>query len=305
MTTENTEIQATELSHIASSEQALALDTQSNHKIDKLDDSETNIPDQTKKIENAEKAEKEKIPNKKKEKSHKAWKKKKAIKPGRLYGSIPFEIHTADAQACFRGYHFLDHGTKEVVGLLQFGGQMSLIWDAAKNDDPYADWYLLKTYDAMIKLRHQLARALQDYQQQIQQTYGRDNLSLSPFASQKPVVQTLWFRTQYGYLGANVIADFDLLMRTVITANRVGVLLDKTHEQIKEEWGVKIIELFKLPFKWQSFNITRADVKADNESAQTAQKLLGKLPERVLNKTLRSPFAPLISSDHEQTMAIN
>ena len=234
---------------------------------------------------------KEKIPKKKGWENNQAWKKgKKAIKPGRLSGCIPFEIHTADAQLYFSGY-----GSHETAGLLKFGGQMTAIWDASEKDDPYADWYLLKVYDAMIKLRNQLAGAIQDYQQRIHETYGRDNLSLTPFASLRPVVQSLWFRTQYGYLGANVIADFDLLMRTIHTAHRAGVLLDKPHVAIREEWGRKIADLFKLPFKWQAFNITRADIEADNEAAKAAAKLLGKLPERVLNKTLRSPFAPLSS----------
>ena len=218
-------------------------------------------------------------------------KKKRFIskRPGRLSGSIPFELHTADAQQVFAGY-----STKDAVSLLQFGGRMTHLWSAAEKDDPYADWYLLKVYDGIVRLRNQLAATIQDYQAQM--TQGESNLALQPFTSEKPVVKSLWFRTQYGYLGASVIADFDKLIRTVLTANRIGVLLEKSHETIRDEWLNKIVILFKLPFKYQSFEITRADVEADNALAKRAQEVLGTLPESVLAKTLRSPFAPAIQT---------
>ena len=216
-------------------------------------------------------------------------------RPGRLFGSIPFEIHTMDAQLLFLGYV-----TKGSVGLLQFAGQMTAIWDASEKDDPYADWYLLKVYDAIIQLRNQLAQIIQDYKEKIRVTYGQTNLLFTPFVSQKPVIKNLWFRTQYGYLGAGVVGDFDELMRVVLTANRVGVLLDKTQDAIRSEWVERVISLFQLPFKWQSFTLTRADIKADNDAAKSAQKALGKVPSNVLDKTLRSPFSPYINLDSDK-----
>ncbi len=218
-------------------------------------------------------------------------KRKRSNRPGRLSGSVPFEIHTVDAQLVFAGYN-----PKNSVSLLQFGGQMTTIWDAAENDDPYADVYLLKVYDGIKQCRNQLATVIQDHQATIQAMYHRDSISLTPFASQKPVVKSLWFRTQYGYLGASVIADFDELMRTVLTAHRVGVLLEHSPEAIRDEWVNRIAALFKLPFKWQPLNITRADVEANNALAEKAQQAMGKLPEPVLTKKLRSPFSPVIKA---------
>lgn len=217
-------------------------------------------------------------------------KRKHNNRPGRLSGSLPFEIHTLDAQSLFGGYI-----RNEAVGLLQFGGLMTTIWNAAEKDDPYADWYLLKVYDELTKLRNTIASVTQDYQQKLQEAYGRTNLHLMPFASQKPVVKPLWFRTQYGYLGANLIADFDTLVRTVLTANRIGVLLDKPINDIKDEWIDKIVALFKLPARYQSFAVTRLDVVNNTDVAKKAQDVLGKLPKSVLDKQLRAPFAPYIN----------
>jgi integrating conjugative element protein (TIGR03761 family) len=210
-------------------------------------------------------------------------------RPGRLKSEVQLALHTVDAQTAFAGY-----SAKDAVSLLRFGGRMTEVWDAAAKDDPYADWMLLKVYDGLIKLRNQLAALIQDYQYQLNQSCQYSSLTLTPFLSEKPLLKSLWFRTQYGYLGANLIADFDELIRTVLTANRVGVILDKSHEVIRDKWLKQINELFKLPFKWQPFNITRADVKESNELAAKAKKALGKLPNDILTKTLRSPFSPHI-----------
>ncbi len=221
-----------------------------------------------------------------------ATKKKQHFKlerPGRLISEVQLALNTVDAQTAFSGYQ-----SKEAISLLQFAGKMTEIWNATEKDDPYADLFLLKVYDNIIKLRNQLATTIQDYQHQLDQHNKSLNLKLTPFISEKPLVKSLWFRTQYGYLAANIIADFDELMRTVLTANRVGVLLEKPHDVIREEWLNQIQLLFKLPFKWQQLNITRTDILAKNELAQKAQEQMGALPDKVLSKTLRSPFAPNI-----------
>jgi len=212
---------------------------------------------------------------------------RKPKRPTRLTGKLPLEIHTQEAQLLFAG----KLSSQNDLGLLRFGGQMSAIWDAAAKDDPYADWYLLKVYDAVIKLRRQLTEATTAYQQQIEQTYGA---ALAPFASYKPFTKPLWFRTQYGYLGAQILADFDRLMRVAFTANSIGILLDHDPEFIKDRWSKKIALLFKRPFQWQDLEITRADFEENNEKAKQAILRLGRLPEGVLKKTLRAPFAPPI-----------
>jgi len=221
--------------------------------------------------------------------------KKKAIRyrlPGYLTGDTKFEIHTPEASTLFFG-----RAENNVVGLLYFGQQMSRIWDAAEQDDPYADWYLLKIYDAIIKARQQLTAVIQEYQRHIQHTYRSTTVNLAPFFSERPLVRSLWFRTPYGYLAANVIADFDELMRIILTAQCVGVLLKPAPDKIIAEWTAKIVALLQLPFTWQSFNVTRNAVNTEQANAIAAEKAMGQCPEAVLNRSLRSPFAPLIKTN--------
>lgn len=210
-------------------------------------------------------------------------------RPGPLSKDVQLVLHTVDAQTAFMG-----HGEKGGMGLFPFASRMGELWEAAAKDDPYADWYLLKIYDTIIQLRNSMATIIQDYQQQLTKTHGLNGFIVYPFQSEKPLNKSLYFNNPYGYLGAQIIADFDTLMRIVLTAKRIGVLLTKSHHAIRDEWLQPILVLFKLPFKWQNFQISRTDVELNSANSIIASDALGKLPAAILAKKLRAPFAPTI-----------
>ena len=140
-------------------------------------------------------------------------------------------------------------------------GGMSDIWDAASRDDPYADYYLLKVYDAIIKLRNELAVFIQDFEAKLKANLQDSHISCTPFASEKPLIKPLWFRTQYGYLGAQLIADFDKLTRILLTANWMGVLFEQEPQTLRKEVLGKITTIFQLPMQWEDLSLTRKRIK--------------------------------------------
>ncbi|MBX9706196.1 MAG: TIGR03761 family integrating conjugative element protein [Gammaproteobacteria bacterium] len=211
-------------------------------------------------------------------------------KPAQLDGQVKLTLHTIHAQKLFLGID----ANKRSINLLQFGKRMAEIWDAAEKDDPYADWYLLKVYDAILQLRKELSLAIDNYQQRLRESSLAMGLNFTVFFSKKPVIETLWFRTQYGYMGSGLVAQFDELMRIILTANRVGVLLEISEDAIRKQWLEKLLTLFKLPLKWEAKSITRQDVVAKNDLVKEVESKLGMLPEAILSKKLRSPFSPEI-----------
>lgn len=217
-------------------------------------------------------------------------------KPGRLKGEVKLTLHTAYAQKLFLGFR----PDKRSINLLQFGARMTELWDAAERDDPYADWYLLKVYDALITLQKQLVSELENYKEKLNVSKHLSGLVFTPFASQQPVVESLWFRTQYGYMAAGLVAHFDELMRTVLTANRIGVLLDKADQVIRQEWLDKLLALFRLPFQWKPCVITRSDLEKKTEQAKVAMEKMGEIPEAILSLKIRSPFSPAIKSKKQK-----
>lgn len=213
-------------------------------------------------------------------------------KPSRLAPEVTLKLHTSAAQQLFISDKHSSN--KYTSNLLQFGGRMTDIWLAAKKDDPYADWFLLKAYDQIVKLRAQLTEVVKAYQAKLDQANAAGRLDFQLFAAEEPTTQPLHFSTQYGFLAASLVADYDVLMRIILTARHLGVLLDKPYSVIQQQWKQQIIGLFRLPFQWKPFAINRKDMENQTEQAKLAQAKMGELPEVVLKATLRAPFAPLI-----------
>ena len=72
--------------------------------------------------------------------------------PGVLRGQVWLTIQTRQAQQLVRGRN----GTPEkpaITGLVGFANQLRVIWQAARNDDPYADWWLIKVHETLDRTR--------------------------------------------------------------------------------------------------------------------------------------------------------
>lgn len=218
-------------------------------------------------------------------------------KPARLTGDVTLTLQTTAAQKLFFG---VKQNNKTSVNLLQFGGRMTDIWLAAKKDDPYADWFLVKVYDKVSTLRQQIAIAIKRYKAQLDEASELSRLNFTLFTSAQPTKQALRFGTQYGYLGASLVADYDELMQVILTARQVGILFDQPHHIIQQTWRQQLLSLFKLPYRWQAFGLTRQDVKEQTDKATKAKERMGKLPNGIQTMKLRSPFAPTIFIPRER-----
>ncbi len=67
---------------------------------------------------------------------------------GPLRGQVWLTIQTHQAQQLVRGRN----GTPDkpaIIGLVGFADRLRVIWQAARNDDPYADWWLIKVHEAI------------------------------------------------------------------------------------------------------------------------------------------------------------
>ena len=69
-------------------------------------------------------------------------------RPGALHGQVWLTIQTNQAQQLIHGRA----GTPDkptIIGLVGFANRLRVIWQAARNDDPYADWWLIKVHEAI------------------------------------------------------------------------------------------------------------------------------------------------------------
>src|SRR5579871_6905809 len=78
--------------------------------------------------------------------------KQKPVDPSYLQFNVQMILHTRLAQTLFN--YTWQHGK---MGLLQFAKATSTLWKAAQADDPFADWVLLKTHQALLDAKQKIA----------------------------------------------------------------------------------------------------------------------------------------------------
>jgi integrating conjugative element protein (TIGR03761 family) len=216
--------------------------------------------------------------------------KRGTVSPGNLQGSATLVIQTRQAQRLVNG-RAKRKDKAGIIGLNQFSRIMGAIWLAASRDDPYADWYLVQVLEGIEDARTEFARLHREIQQQLQSIQG---VEIDPAHSPSPIRVPLRFATPYGYMGAYLIADYDELVRAILTTQHVGLLSREAGEALI--WGSarRIRRIFTIPVGWKPLVVTREDVQQQNSHAQRASESMSNLPHDIVAGTRRARVAPVI-----------
>lgn len=206
---------------------------------------------------------------------------------GSLRNQASLVIQTRQAQFLLEGRA----GSRGIVGLMRFSHIVGDVWRAAQQDDPYADWMLLRIEEAIEKGRAFIAEKNGALGKSLN-SLGALRVELAN--SQQPAVVELGFGTPFGFMGAYLLSDFDELARSALTAQHCALLnRDKAAEVIRAG-GNAVRRVYQLPTIWKRTDLTREAVRQGTDAAVNAAQLMGKLPKDVLELKRRSKYAPVI-----------
>lgn len=210
--------------------------------------------------------------------------------PGGLRNETRMTIQTRQAQKFVVGRRG-GKGVQAIIGLLNFGRRMKLLWLSAQADDPYADWYLLKIEESI----NEAKQLIQDKKQWLDQVLSSmEGFDVGVAQSLEPIQVPIVFQNPYGYMGAYLIAEYDALCCSVFTASHVGLIDRKTANNIVESAGKMIRRTFDLVVKWKFTGVTRDDMKANNPAAVRAIEQFSECPDPVLKGIQRARISPEI-----------
>ena len=211
--------------------------------------------------------------------------------PGALRGVITLTLETRQAQRMVKGRPgSLDKPA--IIGLIGFANLLRAIWHGARTDDPYADWWLLKVHQSL----DQVDRALQALLETVEFSLAAiEAISVAPGRSVRPVRTLLRFSNPYAYRGAQLVAKYDRLVRTVLTAQHIGVLTRDDAERLLAAIARQLRHAFLSPMGYQLTGITRAELLQGTDKQTEAQASMGEVPPEILSGELRAPHAPVRS----------
>lgn len=219
----------------------------------------------------------------------------RVAKLGQLADATPdtMTLHTKDAYRLFTGRP-ADEKAKltPIAGGRRFAAVLKSIWHLSGNDNPYADWILIRMYDGLHAIRANLGRVVLAREEAID-LLKRKGLALSVMASRSPKTVELGFRSPYGYATADLIVEFDYYVRMVKTLIHKDRMSDEEGRVAIRAVGREIRALFLEPIRWERhllreelLPLSRSDfLPAADEGARqrvrAAVALFGEVPRKI------------------------
>jgi integrating conjugative element protein (TIGR03761 family) len=208
--------------------------------------------------------------------------------PGPLHPKVSLTTQSRYARLLVLG-RSASADTPAIMGLLAFADQLRVIWNAARADDPWADWWLIRIDDAIDLVSHRLETATTKIEHYLR---TQSALEIDIATSERPYRVKLRFVNPYAYRGAQLVAEFDAAVRTILTARHVGLInSDQAHRTMMSCSGV-LRSLFAMPQGFRVFRLDRAAVKAGGPAVAAATDSLGPVPPAVLLGAHRPRLAP-------------
>lgn len=211
---------------------------------------------------------------------------------GSLRGSVRILLQTRMAQDLVAGRADSTDSTKQIIGLMTFASSSRRVHEAARLDDPYAHWYLLRMTKDIVDGKQKIAAlqtALTDRMHQI------PGVEIDVGATQRAFVLPLTFSTPHAFQAAYVLVDYDNYIRMVLTACHCGILSGRSEQfSLINEAGKVMRRVFAAAAGYVYIKGLTVDSirSGDTDTAKAAIKRMGAIPEDVLNGKERDPYAP-------------
>ena len=192
---------------------------------------------------------------------------------------VRLTLHTALAQRIFKG------APDGPVGIMQFARMVQRIWVASAQDDPYADLFLLRIYDAIIRARRRFQQWEREYTEQLLQ-----HTQVSPVVA--PLQIPLALSTPYAFMAVYLLVDLDVLTQVLDNLEQCA-LISKTHRLQKSRLLVRDVRrIFSQPLLWRNTGVTRQDIQQGTAKALLARQQMGALDKQIVLREVELPYSP-------------
>lgn len=213
-----------------------------------------------------------------------------APSPVRLTAEHQLELHTRTGKTLFNGsWH---HGQ---MGLRQFATLMRTMWQAHQADDPYADWYLMQTYDELEEIKAKFKQYELKLTQQMENLRG---FRVTLFYNTTPFTLPIFLISPLACIGVAVVEQVDYLARQLYTLSRIG-LMPENQLTISALMG-EVQTVFNFPRRWVQTGITRQDIKNNTQKADEVRKQLKDVPDDVIHENFKFAFLPKINHKEQK-----
>lgn len=208
-------------------------------------------------------------------------------------------LHTKEAFRMFMGRsRDPEKQLQPIIGGKRVAAALRALWVLTGNDNPYADWGLLRHEQTIKEVGKLLDKHISDAQRALDQQKAR-GLTFSVLQSSSPQVLNLGFKSPYGYAVAQLVSDFDYFVRLQKTLERKNLRSDAQVRQIITETTRVIRRVFNETARFDRWlmreemkGLCRADFVPDGDPegakrVQFAVEVFGACPPEVYSGRLQ------------------
>lgn len=208
--------------------------------------------------------------------------------PGVLRSDAYLTVQTRQAQRLIEG-RFADDDVAAIIGLTRFAALLRPIWNGARTDDPYADWWLVRVDDAIAESEQELLALKAHVEQLLKQRTG---MTIRVAESIEPLQVPLTFATPYSFRGAYLLALYDEVIRCILTARHVAYVDREEGEHLLDDAGRHVRRAYLASTGYKFLGINRQDLHLMTARAQQAADEMGAVPQAIIDGTVKAAHAP-------------
>lgn len=211
---------------------------------------------------------------------------------GNLRTDLQLILQTRQAQVLVRGRTVV--GKPVIIGLVGFSDRLRLIWQAAEEDDPYADWWLIKIHEGLSVAEARIEKEMSQMQTILKSTRS---LKIAPSEVKEPFRMVLQFASPYAYRAARILGEFDELACYAYTAKQIGLIDINQCQLALRSTARRIRSVFNMPMRYRRLGLVRGAALRERPEFKRAEDLMGVLPQDVLEAKRRAPLSPTIRGE--------
>lgn len=208
--------------------------------------------------------------------------------PGVLRSESTLIVQTRQAQQLILGRRF-EKDAPGITGMMRFATLVRSIWGGARADDPFADWWLVRVHDAIEESERELLALKQHVALVLKRMPG---ITVNVAQSLEPLVVPLTFSNPYAFRGAYLLAQYDEVVRGILTARHVALADRDSAITLLGEAARHTRRAYLSALGYEFLGITRDDVRLMTARGIAAQSKMGAVPKDVLDGRLKAPHAP-------------
>lgn len=216
---------------------------------------------------------------------------------GALRSNITITLHSANATRLWNGRDATKEGKNSIPripSMPEILASLTRIQNEAAQDDPFADYFLIRFEEAVLKHRSEM-KTITERLVDVYADHLPEGLDVSNCLNVTPVQYPIFANSQLGYQLIYLLLDFDSLARSVATASHIA-LMTRSQSSDWIESGARLIrQCYGMVTAYRSVGVTRQDARENNAKYQEAVKRFNaELPEEVIRGEIRAQYAPPI-----------